>query len=159
MAKLDLTVVPGKYDLTIRRTFDAPRDLVFKTWMNPDNIPNFWGPAYLKTTVEVMEVRQGGRWRFLQREPNGAEYGFHGVYHDIVPSERVVQTFEFEGMPGHVSLETMTLEEVDGKTNVTLHSVFQSIEDRDGMVDAGMEGGATEMLDRFAELVEKARVG
>ena len=111
------------------------------------------GPKRLITTVEVMDVRPGGIWRFVQRDPSGKEYAFHGVYHEIVPPERLVYTFKFEGMPGHALLETITLEEHGNKTTLIDTSVFQSVEDRDGMLKSGMEEGAAETMDRFAELL------
>lgn len=101
-------------------------------------------------------MRPGGVWRFLQRDADGNEYAFHGVYYEILPNERVVDTFEFEGMPGHVSLETVTFEEHDGRTLLTTRSIFQSVEDRDGMVGSDMEEGVAETMDRLAELVEKS---
>lgn len=140
------------------RTFDAPRDLVFKTMTDPNLIPRWWGPRYLTTTVDEMDLRPGGRWRYLQRDPQGNEHAFHGVYHDITAPERLVFTFEYEGVPGHVLLDTVTLEGVDGKTRLTDQSVFQSVADRDGMVQSGMESGATEMMDRLEELLAAARV-
>jgi len=105
-----------------------------------------------------MDLRPGGRWRYVQRDPQGNEHAFHGVYHDIAAPERLVFTFEYEGVPGHVVLETLTLEELDGKTRLTDQSVFQSVADRDGMVQSGMESGATEMMDRLEELLAAARV-
>jgi uncharacterized protein YndB with AHSA1/START domain len=105
-----------------------------------------------------MDVRPGGRWRYVLSDPQGKEDAFHGVYHDIVAPERLVMTFEYEGVPGHVMLETGTLEEVDRKTRLTDQSVFQSVADRDGMVQSGMESGATEMMDRLEELLAAARV-
>ena len=105
-----------------------------------------------------MDLRPGGRWRYVQRDPQGNEHTFHGVYHDIAAPERLVFTFEYEGVPGHVVLETLTLEELDGKTRLTDQSVFQSVADRDGMVQSGMESGATEMMDRLEELLAAARV-
>ena len=104
-----------------------------------------------------MEVRPGGQWRFIQRDPSGNEYGFHGVYHDVSRPERIVMTFEFEGWPGKVLMETMTLEEKDGITHLTDQSVFQSLADRDGMVASGMESGSTEGMQRLAELLGKVR--
>jgi uncharacterized protein YndB with AHSA1/START domain len=101
-----------------------------------------------------MDVRPGGVWRFVQRGPDGSEYAFNGVYREIAPPQRIVSTFEFEGMPGHVSVETLTLEEHTGKTKVTSMSLFQTVEDRDGMLQSGMEAGAAETYDRFAELLE-----
>ncbi len=100
-----------------------------------------------------MEVRPGGIWRYVQRDSAGNEFAFHGVYHDAVSPERLVYTFEFEGMPGHISLETVTLDDQDGKTLVTDRTVFQTVEDRDGMFQSGMQEGATESMDRVAELL------
>jgi uncharacterized protein YndB with AHSA1/START domain len=100
-----------------------------------------------------MDFRPGGRWRFVQRGADGSEVAFRGVYREIVPPERIVNTFEFEGLPGHVSVETMTLVERDGKTTLTSTSRFDSAEDRDGMLRSGMEKGAAETYDRLAEHV------
>jgi len=159
MTKPDYTIEPGKQEIVMTRTFDVPRDLVFKTMTDPNLIPQWWGPRYLTTTVDEMDVRPGGRWRYVQRDPQGNEHAFHGVYHDIAAPERLVFTFEYEGVPGHVLLDTVTLEELDGKTRLTDQSVFQSVADRDGMVQSGMESGATEMMDRLEELLATSRVG
>ncbi|MBO0684473.1 MAG: SRPBCC domain-containing protein, partial [Candidatus Dormibacteraeota bacterium] len=107
----------------------------------------------LTTTVERMDVRPGGGWRFVQRDAEGHEFAFHGLYHEVSPPERIVDTFEFEGMPGHVALETTTLEDLGGRTRLTTITVFQTIEDRNGMVASGMEQGATESMDRLEELL------
>jgi uncharacterized protein YndB with AHSA1/START domain len=149
----EVLVEPGKQGIVMSRTFDAPRELVYRAYTDPDLIPRWWGPRYLTTTVAALDARAGGTWRFLQRDPDGNEYGFHGVFHDVTP-ERIVQTFEFEGMPGHVALDTAVLEDVDGRTKVTVISVFQSIEDRDGMVESGMESGARETWERLEELLK-----
>lgn len=153
MSKLNLIAEPGKQEIFMTRVFDAPRELVFKAHTDPNLIPKWWGLRSNTTTVDKMEVRQGGLWRFVQRDADGNEFAFHGVYHAIVSPERLVHTFEFEGIPGHVLLETVTFEEHDGKTKLTDQSVFQSVEDRDGMLHSGMEGGAVETLDRLAELL------
>lgn len=155
MTDTDIVAEPGKQEVVITRTLDAPRDLVFKTITDPDLVPEWWGPRNLKTTVEEMEVRRGGTWRYVQKDPDGNEFGFHGVYHDVYENEGFVTTFEFEGVPGHVILSTYKLEETDGKTLLTGQSVFQSLEDRDGMVASGMEYGAREMMDRLQELLAK----
>jgi len=150
-----VTAEPGKQEIVITRVFDAPRDLVFETFTNPDLIPDWWGPARLSTTVDRMEVRSGGSWRFVQREADGPEFGFHGVFHEVSPY-RIVQPFEFEGVPGHVALETATFEDLGGgRTRYTGRSVYQSLEDRDGMVASGMESGARESMDRIADLLAK----
>jgi uncharacterized protein YndB with AHSA1/START domain len=158
MNETEFVIEPGRQDIVIRRTFDAPREVVFKAITDPSLIPNWWGPRRYTTDVDVMEVRPGGRWRFINRAADGTEFGFHGVYHDVVAPERVTQTFEFEGVPGHVTLDTATLEELDGKTTFVSTSVFQSVEDRDAMVASGMESGARETYDRLAEVIEGLRV-
>jgi uncharacterized protein YndB with AHSA1/START domain len=103
-----------------------------------------------------MDLRPGGAWRFVQRDIDGSEYAFHGVYHEVLAPERVVSTFEFEGVPGHVVLDTVTFEDLGGKTRVTTRSMFQSVADRDAMVQSGMESGATESWERLAELLARA---
>ena len=151
-----LTVEPGEQEITITRVFDAPRERVFEANTDPDRIPEWWGPRRYTTVVDEMDARPGGTWRFINRDSEGNEYAFHGVYHDVVAPERIVQTFEFEGAPGHVSLETARFEDVDGKTRLTVQDVFQSVADRDAMVESGMEEGARETWERLAELVEKS---
>jgi uncharacterized protein YndB with AHSA1/START domain len=148
-------VEPGKQEITITRVFDAPRELVFLAFTNPEHIPHWWGPKYLTTTVDAMDVRPGGVWRFLQRDAEGNGYAFHGVYHDVVSPRRLVYTFEFEGTPGRVLLETVTFEDLRGKTKMTDKVVYQSVGDRDGMVAEGMEYGSRESMDRIAELLAK----
>lgn len=153
MSKTNVVAEPGSFEIVMTRTYDAPRELVFKVSTDPDLIPQWWGPAYLTTVVDRMEVREGGRWRYVQTDPEGNEYAFHGVYHSIEAPERIVWTFEWEGMPGHVILESYTFEEVGGKTKVTTQSVFQSVEDRDGMLASGMEEGSVELMDRMEALL------
>jgi uncharacterized protein YndB with AHSA1/START domain len=155
MGETEFVIEPGRQDIVITRVFDATPDIVFRVMTDPDLIPNWWGPRRYETVVDHAEPRSGGSWRFLNRDTEGNEYWFKGVFHDVVAPARVVQTFEFEGAPGHVALETATLEEVDGRTRYRAVSVFQSVEDRDAMVKSGMEGGARETMDRLAELVEK----
>jgi uncharacterized protein YndB with AHSA1/START domain len=155
MAETEFIVEPGRHDIVIRRVFDAPREVVFQAITDRERVARWWGPRRLTTEVDEMELRPGGRWRFLNRDEKGNEFGFKGVYHDIVAPERVVQTFEFEGAPGHVSLESLTLEEVDGRTRYVARSVHESVEARDAMVESGMESGARETLDRLAEIVEE----
>jgi uncharacterized protein YndB with AHSA1/START domain len=105
-----------------------------------------------------MQTKPGEQWRFVQHDADGKEFAFHGVYHEIKKPERVVSTFEWEGMPGHVLMETVTFDDVNGKTKVTDSSVFRSVEDRDGMIKTGMEGGSYESGERFAEVLMKMKV-
>ena len=156
MTKANLIVEPGKQEIIMARVFDAPRELVFEVMTDPKHIPQWWGQRNNTTIVDKMDVQAGGLWRYVQRDQQGNEFAFHGVYHSITAPERVVDTFEFEGMPDHVILETMTLEaQADGTTKVTVASVFQSVADRDGMLSSGMEEGANESYDRLDELLAK----
>jgi uncharacterized protein YndB with AHSA1/START domain len=159
MTATDFIVEPNVQTIVMRRDFDAPRELVWKICNDPELRPQWWGPSILTTVVEKMDVRAGGEWRVIQKDPEGNEFAFRGVYHLVDPPFRTVNTFEFEGVPAHVVMETTTFEEIDGgsRTRLTVQSVFQSVEDRDGMVQSGMESGATESMDRLAELVAKAR--
>jgi uncharacterized protein YndB with AHSA1/START domain len=152
--KLTLTL-PSDREIVMTRVFDAPRELVFKAYTDPNIIPQWWGLRGSTTIVDKLDLRPDGVWRFIQREQDGSEYAFNGVYREIVPPERLVYTFEFEPMPGHVLLETITFEEHDGKTTLTDHALFDSVEDRDGMLASGMEAGAAETMDRLAELLVK----
>jgi uncharacterized protein YndB with AHSA1/START domain len=155
MTKANLIAEPGKHEIIMARVFNATRELVFKTMTDPELIPQWWGQRNTTTTVDKMDVQAGGLWRYVQRDQQGNEFAFHGVYHSITAPERVVDTFEFEGMPGHVILETMTLEaQADGTTKVTVSSVFQSVADRDGMLSSGMEEGSNESYDRLDELLK-----
>jgi uncharacterized protein YndB with AHSA1/START domain len=160
MGKQQLVAEPGKQEIVITRTFEAPRELVFRALIDPDWVAQWWGPRRYTTTIVKLDAKAGGMWRFVQKGADGNEFGFHGVYHDVVAPERVVYTFEFEGMPGHVLMETIRLEEVNGKTTMIDTAVFQSVEDRDGMLMSGMEDGATESMDRLEELLaaQRARV-
>ena len=149
--------LPSDREILITREFDAPRDLVFKAMTDPDLIPRWWGPRAYKTTVDKMDVRPGGSWRYVVREPDGRESAFRGEYREIVAPERVVQTFEWEPMAGHISVDTATFTEHDGRTLVTTRSLFASKEDRDGMIQSGMEKGLRETHDRFSELLAELR--
>lgn len=156
VGKTYFTVEPCKQEIIITRLFDARRERVFKVMMDPALIPQWWGPRSHTTVVDKMEVRPGGMWRFISHDPSGTAFAFHGVYHSITAPERVVDTFEFEGEPGHVLLETHTLEERGGQTLLTSHIVYESVEDRDGMVASGMEWGQNESMERLTELLAKS---
>lgn len=153
MGRTRITAEPGKQEIVLRRIYDAPREQVFRAYTDPALIPNWWGPRKYATIVDRLDAKPGGLWRFLNRDAEGKEYAFHGVYHEVRAPERLVSTFEFEGAPGKVSLETLTLEASGGKTLLTDRSVFQSVADRDEMLKDGMEEGASETMDRLAELL------
>lgn len=159
MTKLaKITVEPGKQDLFIEREFDAPRELVFKAFIDPEIYAQWIGPRGLTTTLEMFEPRNGGSWRYIQKDAYGNEFAFHGVNHEVLSPERIIGTFEFEGLPekGHVILQTARFEELPGnRTKLTSQSVFQSVADRDGMLQSGMEEGVNDSYDRLDELLEK----
>ncbi|MBI4670433.1 MAG: SRPBCC family protein [Chloroflexi bacterium] len=151
-----ITAEPGKQELFITREFDAPRELVYRAFTDPNLYVQWLGPRKYKMTLETFEPHSGGSWRYIHTDDNGNEYGFHGVFHEVT-SERMIQTFEFEGLPesGHVILDTLTLEALsNNRTRIKIHSVYQSVADRDGMVQAGMEKGLNEGFERLDELFQ-----
>jgi len=156
MAKTNVIVEPGTQEIIITRIFDAPRELVFQAHIDPKLLIKWLGPRELKMTIEKLEPRSGGSWRYIHTDKDGNKFGFHGVFHEIAAPERAIQTFEFEGLPekGHVSLETARFEELpNSKTKLTITSVFQSVADRDGMIQADMERGLNESHERLDELL------
>lgn len=153
-----ITAEPGKQEIVITREFDAPRELVFKAFTDPQLYVQWLGPRDLATTLERFEPRDGGSWRFIQRDKQGNTFAFHGVNHEVTAPERIISTFEFDGLPekGHVILETSRLEALPGgRTRLTTQSVFQTVADRDGMVQSGMERGVLDSHERLDELLEK----
>jgi uncharacterized protein YndB with AHSA1/START domain len=140
-------------DLT--REFDAPREVLFRAWTEPDLIRQWLGPRRLEMIIDCYDVRDGGRWRYVHRDADGTEFGFHGVFHGTPTIDSMVQTFEFEGAPGHVSLDRLSLDDLGGRTRVRIHSVYQSVEARDAMVAAGMEQGLNEGFERLEELIAR----
>ncbi len=156
--KTQIIVEPGKQELFVIREFDAPRELVFKAFSTEEILVQWVGPREMTLRYEKFEPREGGSYRFINGLPNGMEFGFHGVCHEFTAPERIIQTFEFEGLPekGHVVLETTRLEELPGgRTKLTVQSVFQSVADRDGMVASGMERGVVDSYERLDEFIEK----
>jgi len=155
--KVTITAEPGKQDLFVTREFDAPRELVFKAHTDPQLFVQWLGPRGYEMTLEVFEPVNGGKYRYIHKDPAGNEFGFHGAYHEV-SLKNMVQTFEFEGYPGHVSLDSLTLEELPGnRTKITVHSVFQSVADRDGMIQNGMEKGMSEGYERLDEIFAQTK--
>lgn len=139
----DLVIdLPSDREVTLTRAFDAPRDLVFAAHAEADHLRRWWGRGN-PLDVEI-DFRVGGHYRFVEHAPDGNAYAFRGEFREIVVPERIVQTFEFEGMPGHVAVETLVFTERDGRTVVTGTTRFDSKEERDGMVNSGMADGAAE---------------
>ena len=143
----------GDREIVTERVFDAPRERVFQAFVDPELVPQWWGRRADATRVEQMDVRVGGDWRFVSEGPDGS-HAFHGTYRAIDPPEQLEQTFEWEGMPGHVVIERAEFEDLgDGRTKVTTHSLFDTTEERDGMIASGMEGGQSESYERLDELL------
>jgi uncharacterized protein YndB with AHSA1/START domain len=140
---------PGGSQVITSRHLPATPEKVFKAMTDPDLVAQWWGPRRLETLIKEYEPRRGGCWRFIHKDADGNEYGFNGVIHEMLLNERITQTFEFEGMPGHVVLEQLTLTPEGDGTRIRTVSAFTSVEDRDGMINSGMEGGLTESYDRL----------
>jgi uncharacterized protein YndB with AHSA1/START domain len=149
--------LPSDTEIRMTRVFDAPRELIFRAYTDPEQISHWWGPSRYTTTVEEMDVRVGGQWRYVQRGEDGQVFAFHGEYREIMPPARLVSTFEFEGAPGEVVIDTLTLEDLGGRTRLTMTSSFGSKEARDGMLESGMESGAGESWQRLEALLSSLR--
>ncbi|MEU5566960.1 SRPBCC family protein [Micromonospora musae] len=139
----DLVIeLPSDLEITLTRAFDAPRDLVFAAHSQAEHLKHWWGRG---NPLDIeLDFRVGGRYRFVERAQDGNSYAFRGEFREIVSPERIVQTFEYEGMPGHVLEETLTFTEQDGRTVVSSTSRFDTKQERDGMLDTGMTQGAAE---------------
>jgi len=153
MSKTVITAEPGMPQIIMTREFGAPLDLVFRAYTEPELLTRWLGPRDLVLTVERYDIRDGGRWRYVHTDQAGHDYGFHGVFHGDPSPEAIVQTFEFEGAPGHVKLDSTTLEQRDGATLVRTVSAFTSVADRDAMVASGMERGVRDSAERLDELL------
>ena len=151
--KTQITAEPGVPFIDTARDFDAPRDLLFRAHTDPELLVQWLGPGRFAMTVDRWDVRDGGAWRYTQRDGDGNEYGFHGVFHGLQTEDGMLQTFEFEGAPGHVSLASLTFEERGGRTTLRVHSVYQSVEARDATVASGMAEGMDAGYQRLEELV------
>ena len=149
-----MVTTPSDREIVTTRVFDAPRELVFEAHSSCEHMSRWWGPRRYEIGDCKMDFRPGGAWRIVHRGSQGEEHGFRGEFREIVPPERIVWTFEYEGMPGHISVQTATFEEHDGKTTLTATVVFDTVEDRDGMLQSGMEEGAAETYDRLDEYLE-----
>jgi uncharacterized protein YndB with AHSA1/START domain len=142
---------PSDKEIVLTREFDAPRELVFEAHTSSEHMARWWGPRGYEVVSCEIDFRVGGKWRIVHRDEDGQEFGFRGEYREIVPPERIVWTFEFEGAPGHVSVETMSLEEHDGKTTLTAAATYPSVEARDAVLQSGMADGAGQTFDRLEE--------
>jgi uncharacterized protein YndB with AHSA1/START domain len=153
MSELQIVAEPGVPQIVTTREFDAPRDLLYRAFTEPDLLAQWLGPRKYTMKVDRFDLRDGGTWRYVHADDQGNEFGFHGVFHGEPSPAGIVQTFEFEGAPGNVQLDTVTFEEHDATTTVRTNSVFQTVEARDAMVEHGMAEGMTEGYERLEELL------
>lgn len=149
----EVTAPSGLPFLDITREFDAPPSQVFKAYTDPELMKQWLGPRRLSMRFDIADIRSGGQYRYIHSEENGTEYAFHGVYHTVEAPTTIVQTFEFEGAPGQVSLDRLQLEDLGGRTRLVARSVFPSMEGREAALAANMESGLRESMDRLAELL------
>ncbi|MEP7076650.1 MAG: SRPBCC family protein [Acidobacteriota bacterium] len=157
--KTTVTAEPGKQELFIIREFDAPRELVFKAHTDPELYVRWVGPRDLRMTIDKLDSHNGGAFKFVH-ERDGHKYTFHGVYHEVLTPERIIGTFEFDGLPetGHVILGTTKFEKLPGdRTRLVHQSVFQSVTDRDGMVQSGMERGVSEGYEKLDAILQGSK--
>src|SRR5215469_11596865 len=155
--KTTITAEKGVQELFIHREFEAPRELVFRAFSDPELITQWLGPCDMTMRIDYFDSRTGGSYRFIHSNGHG-EFAFNGTIHEVLPPERIIRTFEFEGLPerGHVALETATFDALPGnRTKLTIQSVFRCVEDRDGIIASGMEYGVRESHGKMDELLEK----
>jgi uncharacterized protein YndB with AHSA1/START domain len=145
---------PSERSIHIERIFDAPREQVWRAMTEPELVAQWWGRGN-KLVVEKFELRPGGHWRFVEHSDHGV-HGFEGRFGEVVPPSRVVQTFEWDGMPAHPCVETMTLEDLgDGRTKLVIDSLFYTAAECDGMLNSGMETGMNQSYEALDRVLAK----
>ncbi len=154
-SKLTLST-PSEREIETTRIFDAPRELVWRAFTEPALVAQWWGRGN-KLVIERMEVERGGHWRYVEHSADGVD-GFEGRYREVTPPERIVQTFEWDGMPGYVVIATVTFEDLgDGRTRVVNTSLFHTTEERDGMLSSGVETGLSQSYEALDGLLATLR--
>ena len=148
---------PTDRTIRVERIFDATRDRVWRAYTEPALVAQWWGRGN-KLVIETMDVVRGGHWRYVEHTPDGETHGFEGRYREVTPQERIVRTFEWDGMPGHTLLETAEFTDLgDGRTRLVATSLFFTSEERDGMLHSGMEGGMAQSYAALDELLAQGR--
>jgi uncharacterized protein YndB with AHSA1/START domain len=152
-----IVTLPTDEQILVTREFDAPAHLVYEAYTTPEHIRRWWHAKRGEMTIAEVDLRVGGRWRYVMVTPDGSEVAFHGEFREIVPNERLVSTEVYEGMEGAEALDTATFTEVDGRTTLTILTQLKSKAHRDGYIDAGMEDGLQDALDLLEELAVALR--
>jgi uncharacterized protein YndB with AHSA1/START domain len=154
--------LPTDEQILITREFDAPTHLVYRAWTTPELVKRWWNAKRGEVTSAEIDLRVGGRWRYVMVTDDGAEVGFHGEYREIVPNERIVSTEVYEGVPqgegpGEGTLNTMTFTEADGRTTLTILVQAPSKEIRDAIIESGMEAGMQDAMDLLEQVAVSLR--
>jgi uncharacterized protein YndB with AHSA1/START domain len=152
--------LPSDKQILITRQFDAPKQLVYKAWTTPELVKRWWHANRGEVTVAEIDLRVGGMWRYASQTPDGLEFGFHGVYREIVANERIVATEVYEGIPDaeeHAALNTLTLIEADGRTTLTVLVEHPTKEGRDAHINSGMEAGMQDAMDLLEQVAVSLR--
>ena len=149
--------LPTNTQISITREFDAPRHLIYKAYTTPELVKKWWSAKRGTVTVAEIDLRVGGRWRYVMVADGGFEVAFHGVYREIVPNVRIVSTEVYEGMPDAEALDTLTLTEVDGRTTLTILVEHASKEHRDAHIESGMEAGMQDAMDLLEQVAVSLR--
>ena len=152
---LEMIAAPGIPTIITRRMVNAPREIVWDVFTKPEHLKRWWGPKILTMVVCEIDLQVGGRYRFVQRAPDGQEFGFHGVYKELRRPEQIVNTFVFELMPDHEALQTVVFEECRNQTRIISTTVYKTVEDRDGHLASGMEPGMRETYARLDEVLSE----
>ena len=155
MTELQVVAEPGVPQVLIIRSFDAPRELVFRAFTEPELFARWIGPSTYKVVVNQLDPRHGGRWRYTHHDAEGKGYVFHGLYHGTPTPEQIVQTYEFDQQPGLVYLNTITFEERDGITTLRQNTVFPTVEQRDSYIEGGMELGIRATMTNLENLLDE----
>lgn len=149
-----VVMLPSDTEILITREFDAPKHLVYQAWTTPELVKRWWSAKRGEVTIAVIDLRVGGTWRWVMMTEDGFEVAFHGEYRELISNERIVSTEVFEGMPEGEALNTLTLDEKESGTMLTLLVQHQTQEHRDGHINSGMEAGMQDAL----ELLEQVAV-
>jgi len=152
--------LPTDEQILIMREFDAPKHLVYEAWTTPELVKRWWSARRGEVTLAEIDLRVGGKWRYVMVTEDGLEVGFHGEYREIVPNERIVSTEAYEGIPdaeAEAAVNTLTLTEVDGRTTLTVLVQHRNKEGRDAHIDSGMESGLQDAMDLLEEVAISLR--
>lgn len=155
MNETTITAQPGTPFIEVVREFDAPRERVFRAWTDPKLVPQWLGPRGMTMKLFEFDARPGGSYHYTHTDEHG-QYGFRGVFHTVAPDELIIQTFEYDGAPNQVSLDTTRFEDLgDGRTQVHGRTVFTTVENRDAMIASGMEAGLRDSMQRLEEVLAR----